>query len=71
LKEHHPEAAESVKVSKPNMVMEYADFDVVLEKTYRFDPRDTVVFRLTLRNKSDAEILYKPEGFAVRAGERV
>lgn len=71
LKEHHPGAVESVQVSTPKNVMDYQDFEIVVEEAYRFDPQDTIVFRLLLRNKSNAEILYKPDGFSVRAGERV
>ena len=71
LKEHHPEAVESVQVSTPKTVSDYPDFSIVLEEAYRFDPQDTIVFRVLLRNKTDAEILYQAERFAVRAGPRV
>lgn len=71
LKEHHPEAVESVQVSTPKTVSEYPEFEAVTEEVYRFDPQDTIVFRVLLRNKSDHEILYQAERFAVRAGQRV
>ena len=30
------------------------------EEVFRFDPQDTLVFRMVLRNKTDKEIRYKP-----------
>jgi hypothetical protein len=74
LKEHHPEAVEQVDYAnysdKPR-VMDYRDFEVRIEEVFRFDPQDTLVFRIALRNKTGSEILYKPQGFSVRVGEHV
>ena len=74
LKASHPEAFEGVDyvsyADKPR-VMDCNDFEIRLEEVFRFDPQDTLVFRVVLRNKTDREILYKPQGFSVRVGERL
>lgn len=74
LKASHPEAVEQVDyvtyVAKPR-VMDYNDFEVRLEEVFRFDPQDTLVFRIVLRNKTDKEIRYQPQGFSLRVGERL
>ena len=74
LKASHPEAVEQVDYvsygAKPR-VMDYNDFEVRLEEVFRFDPQDTLVFRLVLRNKTDKEIRYQPQGFSLRVGERL
>jgi hypothetical protein len=74
LKANHPEAVEKVDyvayAEKPR-VMDFNDFEVRLEEAFRFDLQDTIVFRIILRNKTDKEILYKPQGFSLRVGERV
>ncbi len=74
LKASHPEAVEKVDyvayAEKPR-VMDFNDFEIRLEEAFRFDPQDTIVFRIVLHNKTDKEILYKPQGFSLRVGERV
>jgi hypothetical protein len=51
--------------------MNYDDFEIRLEEAFRFDPQDTLVFRVVLRNKTDKEIDYRPQGFSLRVGERL
>ena len=74
LKASHPEALEQVDYvtygEKPR-VMDYNDFEVRLEEVFRFDPQDTLVFRVVLRNKTGKEIRYQPQGFSLRVGERL
>ncbi len=74
LKASHPEAVEQVDYvtygGKPP-VMDYNDFEVRLEEVFRFDPQDTLVFRIVLRNKTGKEIRYQPHGFSLRIGERL
>jgi hypothetical protein len=52
-------------------VMDYGDFEARLEEAFRFDPEDTLVFRVSLRNKTDKELVYDSQGFSVRVGERL
>ena len=74
LKASHPEAVEQVDYvsygAKPP-VMDNNDFEVRLEEAYRFDPQDTLIFRIVLRNKTEKEIRYQPQGFSLRVGERL
>ena len=73
LQPSHPEAFAGVDhrddSSRPE-VTEGHGYEIRLEEVFRFNPQDTLVFRLTLRNKTDHPIRYAPEGFAVRVGER-
>lgn len=74
LKTSHPETVEQVDYvsygEKPR-IMNYNDFEVRLEEVFRFDPQDTLVLRIVLRNKTDKEIRYQPQGFSLRVGERL
>jgi hypothetical protein len=74
LKKQHPEAVADATVKtfgdRPQ-VTEFADYEIRLEELFRFNPEDTLVFHITLRNKSDREIRYLPESFAVRVGNRL
>lgn len=74
LRDSHPEAVQDVEFvdyAKESRVMDYRDYEVRLEEALRFDAQDTLVFRVTLRNKTERELHYQPDGFSVRAGERV
>ena len=74
LKASHPDALEQVDYvtyGEKSQVMDSNDFEVRLEEVFRFDPQDTLVFRIVLRNKTDKEIRYQPQGFSVRVGERL
>ncbi len=51
--------------------MDYNAYEVRMEEVFRFDPQDTLVFRVVLRNKTDKEIRYQPQGFSLRVGERL
>jgi hypothetical protein len=57
--------------SEKPCVIDYQDLEVRLEEAFRFDSQDTLIFRVVLHNKSDKEILYKPQGFSLRVGERL
>lgn len=74
LKEHHPEAVEQVEyvnyAQKPR-TMDYKAYEVQVEEAFRFDPEDTLVFRVVIRNKSEAPLRYSPDGFSLRVGERL
>ncbi|MEO8350130.1 MAG: hypothetical protein ABI680_00275 [Chthoniobacteraceae bacterium] len=74
LAQSHPDAVEGVEHvnfgDKPQ-VMDFDSFEIRLEEVFRFDPQDTLVFRVTLRNKSDESISYEPQSVSVRVGERV
>jgi len=67
----NPDIWSQVAVSDPHRVMYYNGFRVQIDKVYRFEQEDTVVFELTMINDSTAEVDYLPNNFAVRVGNRV
>jgi len=74
LKASSPEVFEEIEYvafGKEPRVMDYGDFEVRLEEVFRFNIEDTLVFRITLRNKTKKEIDYYPHEFSVRIGEQV
>ena len=71
LAQHHPASVRQVEVARPRRVMNYGDFEIVLEEVFRFDPEDTLAFRVRLKNKSAQELRYQPQSFSVRVGERL
>jgi hypothetical protein len=74
LKQQHPESVAYVEVKtfpdKPE-ITDFNEFEIRITEIFRFDPEDTLVFQITLRNKSNKDIRYRPETFAVRAGNRL
>jgi len=74
LKQHQPEAvaqAQARTFTDNPQITDFNDYEIRVEEVFRFNPEDTLVFQVTLRNKSDQEIRYRPESFAVRVGNRV
>jgi hypothetical protein len=73
LKEYHANAVaqvEFINFSKNPRVMDYKDYEVQLDEVFRFNPEDTLVLRILLRNKTSQPIQYRPDGFSLRVGER-
>jgi len=74
LKKQHPEAvadAEARTFGDKPQVTDFDDYEIRIEEVFRFNSADTLVFHVTLRNKSDREIRYLPESFCVRVGNRL
>jgi hypothetical protein len=74
LKQQQPESVAQVEArtfGDMPQVTDYLDYEIRVEEVFRFNPEDTLVFHVTLRNKSDREIRYRPETFAVRVGTRL
>lgn len=74
LKKQQPDAvagAEARTFSDKPLVTDFNDYEIRIEETFRFNPEDTLVFHVTLRNKSEQEIRYLPESFCVRVGNRL
>lgn len=74
LKKQHPDAVAGAVArtfgDKPQ-VTDFDDYEIRIEEVFRFNADDTLVFHVTLRNKSDKEIRYLPESFSVRVGNRL
>lgn len=67
----YPQAVQQIERATPGTVTLYKDFKVTLEEVFRFDPEDTLVFRLRLENASEKEVFYQPQRLAVRIGGNV
>ncbi len=74
LKKQHPEAVADATVrtfGEHPQVTDFGDYEICIEELFRFNPEDTLIFHITLRNKSEQEIRYSPDSFAVRVGNRL
>lgn len=74
LKKQHAEAvadAEARTFGDEPQVTDFNDYEIRVEEAFRFNAEDTMVFHVTLRNKSDTEIRYLPESFCLRVGNRL
>ncbi|HTQ30416.1 MAG TPA: hypothetical protein VMI53_04340 [Opitutaceae bacterium] len=67
----YPEAVQQIEHAEPGTVCFYKDFQVTIEEVFRFDPEDTLVFKLRFENKGDTEVRYQPQRLAVRVGQNV
>ena len=74
LKQHQPEAvaqAEARTFADKPQITDFNDYEIRVEEVFRFNPEDSLVFHVTLRNKSEQAIRYRPESFTVRVGNRI
>jgi hypothetical protein len=65
----YPEAVQQIERTTPGSVSLYQDFKVIVEEIFRFDPEDTLVFRVRFESTGDKEVIYQPQRLAVRVGE--
>ena len=66
IQSQYPEAIPQVDTAQPHNRIPYKDFEVEVAEVFRFDPEDTLVFKILLYNHSDREIYYQPQSLAVR-----
>lgn len=69
--DQYPEAAQQIEHATPGSVTYYRDFRVTVEEVFRFEPEDTLVFRLRFENEGESEIVYQPQRLAARVGQNV
>lgn len=69
--QQYPEVAQQIEHTAPGSVSYYRDFRVTVEEVFRFDPEDTLVFRLRFDNTGDNEVVYQPQRLAARVGANV
>lgn len=67
----YPEVAQQIERATSVSVTYYRDFRVTVEEVYRFDPEDTLVFRLRFENTGESEVIYQPQRLAARVGQNV
>jgi hypothetical protein len=74
LKVQQPESVVDVAFTtydgKP-LISDFNDYEIQIEQAFRFNAEDTLVFRVGITNKSDASLVYQPDSFALRAGNRL
>ena len=74
LKVQQPETVADVDFTtyggKP-LVSDFNDYEIQIEEAFRFNAEDTLVFRLVITNKIDAPLIYQPDSFTLRAGNRL
>jgi len=74
LKSQQPESVADVGFTtydgKP-LVSDFNDYEIQIEQAFRFNAEDTLVFRVGITNKSDTPLIYSPDSFALRAGNRL
>jgi hypothetical protein len=74
LKAQQPESVANVDFTtydaKP-LVSDFNDYEIQIEEAFRFNAEDTLVFRLVITNKMDAPLIYQPDSFTLRAGNRL
>jgi len=74
LKAQQPESVADVGFTsydgKP-LVSDFDDYEIQIEQAFRFNAEDTLVFRVAITNKVDAPLIYQPDSFALRAGNRL
>ncbi len=73
LRAYHPEAIADVdyrNYEKEPRILDCTNYAVEIEEVFRFNPEDTLVFRVGVTNKTDRELQYAPNSFSLRVGER-
>lgn len=71
LSEYHPEALTGVDYRdgrKQPSVTDCGDYEVQMSEAFRFDLEDTLVFRLTLQNKTLEAIQFAPDRVRLKVG---
>jgi hypothetical protein len=74
LKEQQPESVADVGFTTYNgqgLVSDFNDYKIVIQQAFRFNAQDTLVFRVAITNETTTPLIYQPDSFAVRAGNRL
>jgi hypothetical protein len=74
LKAQQPESVAGVDFTTYDgqpLVSDFNDYEIQIEEAFRFNAEDTLVFRLAITNKTDIPLIYQPDSFALRAGNRL
>lgn len=67
----YPEAVQQIERATPASVTYYRNFRVTVDEVFRFDPEDTLVFRLRFENDGDSDLVYQPQRLAARVGQNI
>ena len=69
--QQYPEVVQQIEHVTPGNVCYYRGFRVTVDEVFRFDPEDTLVFKLRFANDSSSPIYYQPQRLAARVGVNV
>ena len=53
------------------LASDFNDYKIVIQQAFRFNAEDTLVFRVAITNETDTPLIYQPDSFAIRAGNRL
>jgi hypothetical protein len=74
LKSQQPESVADVGFTtydgKP-LLSDFNDYQIRIEQAFRFNSEDTVVFRVVMTNETDKPLIYQPDSFSLRVGNRL
>jgi hypothetical protein len=73
LRAYHPDAVAQVEYrsyEKEPRILDCKDYTIQIAEVFRFDPEDTLIFRVILNNLTDQELRFAPNGFSLRVGDR-
>jgi hypothetical protein len=74
LKSQQPESVADVGFTtydgKP-LVSDFNDYQIQIEEAFRFNAEDTLIFRVAITNETDTSLIYQPDSFMLRAGNRL
>ena len=74
LKSQQPESVADVGFTtydgKP-LVSDFNDYQIQIEEAFRFNAEDTLIFRVAITNETDTPLIYQPDSFMLRAGNRL
>lgn len=74
LKTQQPESVADVGFTTydgKGLVSDFNDYKIVIQQAFRFNAEDTLVFRVAITNETDTPLIYQPDSFAIRAGNRL
>lgn len=67
----YPEASQQIEHAAPGNTSYYRGFQVTIEDIFRFDPEDTLIFKLRFENQGESPVYYQPQRIAARVGLNV
>lgn len=53
------------------LISDFNDYQIQIEEAFRFNTEDTLAFRVAITNEADAPLIYQPDSFTIRAGNRL
>jgi hypothetical protein len=74
LKSQQPESVADVGFTtydgKP-LISNFNDYQIQVEQAFRFNSEDTLVFRVVVTNETDRPLIFQPDSFSIRSGNRL